>query len=423
MKIKTRLVVSMTTLLLPLVVLGISALFLLYYTAASIDEVVEEAMEEIQPVIHLQILTLMMTMPPHNYLIGGDPKEKEAFVLLSRELDRAFEETIAGPFGLKKERDLIRTAREEWRLAKASAVSLLAISRPVGNRAAARERERMDAHVQRSVALLGQIRAHAHREAEEASVRAHALERWALALIAGIFITGVILAAATAFTLTRSLLHPLQALERGAHRFGEGDLSHRVALASEDELGELAKTFNAMAETLANSRAELEALSTHDGLTGLYNHREFHRRLTQEVARFRRYGRPFSLVMLDLDHFKAVNDRYGHQAGDEVLRAIAVLLRAHVRPTEQVARYGGEEFMVLLPETGDRGALVAAERIRGAVAAHPVAIGGRDISVTVSIGVASFPENGESAETLIAAADQAMYAAKHAGRNRVCSAG
>jgi len=139
------------------------------------------------------------------------------------------------------------------------------------------------------------------------------------------------------------------------------------------------------------------------------------------MDRSRRYGRPFSLVMLDIDHFKSINDTYGHLAGDKALRALAALIRGEVRPTDVVARYGGEEFVLALPETAGTGAVTLAERLRVRVAGHALAVtADHTISMTVSIGVASYPDGANSVQKLLSAADQALYAAKSAGRNRVC---
>lgn len=200
-------------------------------------------------------------------------------------------------------------------------------------------------------------------------------------------------------------------------------LSSRVSLATQDELGQLGKAFNAMAEKLAQTQATLEDLSFHDGLTGLYNYREFQRRLAAEVERSWRYGRQFSLLFLDIDNFKRVNDTFGHLAGDEALRTLAAMVTRAVRPADQLARYGGDEFAIILPETPASGALVAGERIRSSLVSQPIPIGGgREVNCTASIGVATYPEDGESGERLVAVADQALYAAKETGGNRVMRA-
>ncbi len=269
--------------------------------------------------------------------------------------------------------------------------------------------------------MLDQVHNLAQGELTEYMALAHAVWRRALVTIVFVFVVGLGIAIVVGSALARSILRPLHLLEEGADRLGTGDLSHRVSLATQDELGHLGGTLNAMAEKLANSQKALEDLSAHDGLTGLYNYREFHRRLTEEVQRSLRYDHPFSLLILDIDDFKAVNDTYGHLAGDEALRGLAALIRRAVRPVDEVARYGGEEFAILLPETPGPGAFATAERIRDIIATHPIAISpGQTVGLTVSIGVAIYPQDAQSEEKLIGAADQALYTAKNGGRNRVC---
>jgi diguanylate cyclase (GGDEF)-like protein len=269
--------------------------------------------------------------------------------------------------------------------------------------------------------MLEQVHNLAQGEMTKYMALAYGVRRRALLIIASVFVVGLGTAVAVGSALARSILHPLRVLEEGADRFGAGDLSRRVSLARGDELGHLGGTFNAMAEKLAKSQKALEDLSIHDGLTGLCNYREFHRQLTEEVQRSLRYDHPFSLLILDIDDFKAVNDTYGHLAGDEALRGLAALIRRGVRPADEVARYGGEEFAILLPETAGPGAFAMAERIRDIIATHPIPIApGQSVGLTVSIGVATYPQDAESEEKLIGAADQALYTAKNGGSNRVC---
>ena len=181
--------------------------------------------------------------------------------------------------------------------------------------------------------------------------------------------------------------------------------------------------------------AESERMAVTDALTGLYNYRYFHERLHAETARSARYGHPLSLVMIDLDYFKQVNDRFGHLKGDEVLREVARTVRGNIRRFDEpmsvkyvdidiASRYGGEEFIVIMPETGIKGAAVAAERLRAAIEADVgqatglVGENGQTMNVTGSFGVATF-EKGLGPEGLVKLADDAVYKAKHAGRNRV----
>jgi diguanylate cyclase (GGDEF)-like protein len=157
-----------------------------------------------------------------------------------------------------------------------------------------------------------------------------------------------------------------------------------------------------------------------DGLTGLYNHSEFQHILELEVQRAKRYGREFSLLMLDIDFFKNFNDTYGHQTGDDILRAISQKIKGEVRSMDVPARYGGEEFAVILPETPLQFGVQVAERLCKTVSGHMFHIQGSNVQVTLSIGVAAFPADAEISDDLIKRADQALYLAKKSGRNRVC---
>ncbi|MCW8834964.1 MAG: diguanylate cyclase [Rhodospirillales bacterium] len=165
---------------------------------------------------------------------------------------------------------------------------------------------------------------------------------------------------------------------------------------------------------------KLERLASRDGLTGLHNRRMFHALLEAELARAARYKRPVALLMLDIDHFKRINDTYGHQAGDVALKEVGRRLLRLARTVDHVCRYGGEEISIILPETDANGAVNIAERMRSDMAAVPFDIGeGRSITLTVSIGIAIYPVDAAADDSLIAAADGMLYAAKAGGRNRV----
>ena len=182
-------------------------------------------------------------------------------------------------------------------------------------------------------------------------------------------------------------------------------------------------------DDLRAAQRELGQLSITDGLTGIHNHRHFQSRLREEVSRAQRYGSPLSLIMLDLDLFKEVNDRWGHPFGDQVLRGTAELIRQALRDVDFCARYGGEEFAVLLPETPQQGAGLVARRIRRQVSERVYSLDGvagegadqpEELQVTCSAGVASYPSPGATTpETLVRRADEALYKAKESGRNCV----
>jgi two-component system, cell cycle response regulator len=172
----------------------------------------------------------------------------------------------------------------------------------------------------------------------------------------------------------------------------------------------------------ADYHEELYRLAINDALTGLYNKRYLMDYLQRELARSARYGRPLTLILFDIDHFKAINDTMGHLAGDLTLRDLAGRLRSEISGDDLLARYGGEEFAVVLPETKLESGAELSESLRQAVEKHPFAFEGRPYSVTISLGVASTQGNEAlSPQDLIARADERLYRAKNDGRNRVVS--
>lgn len=174
----------------------------------------------------------------------------------------------------------------------------------------------------------------------------------------------------------------------------------------------------AQAVLRAQLYAQMETMATTDGLTGLLNHRTFQARFDEALASARRYSRKCALILTDVDHFKSVNDTYGHPMGDAVLKGVARILKEKARDTDLVARYGGEEFAIVMPETDAKGAQVIAERIREAVMAEIFPTDQGPLKITLSLGIATFPDSGTEKQVLIDLADQCLYHAKRNGRNQ-----
>ncbi len=170
---------------------------------------------------------------------------------------------------------------------------------------------------------------------------------------------------------------------------------------------------------LSDTLQALRKLATHDQLTSLLNRREFDRILAEEKERSRRFGHPFALVLVDIDHFKRVNDTYGHPVGDLVLQEVACRMTRGLRDVDRAARFGGEEFALIIMQADRTVALQAAQRACAAVESAPISIeGGPELRVTVSAGAAALPDDAVTGPDLVAAADKALYAAKSRGRNR-----
>lgn len=237
-------------------------------------------------------------------------------------------------------------------------------------------------------------------------------------------LTAGLLAGLLGWWLAGVAVRPLRVLLRAAERVAAGDLDVRSRVDGRDETGRLGSAL----DQLITGLQEAQRLSVTDALTGLGNVRHLGDSLRVEIERASRFGRTLGVLVLDLDHFKTVNDRYGHRAGDAVLVEFALRIRGVVREVDLAFRQGGEEFVILLPETDIAGSLTAAKRIGEAVRDTPFEVVRRRIagppaegivtSVTVSIGVAVFPRHALTGPALLDAADEALYAAKAAGRDR-----
>jgi diguanylate cyclase (GGDEF)-like protein len=272
----------------------------------------------------------------------------------------------------------------------------------------------------------------AELDQDKAYAEVFRLRNLTIALIVGL----LLVVGFAAYMLGLTIVRPLNRLITAASQVASGNLDVNVPVLGRGELGYTTEVFNHMVTRLRQAREELDAMnrtlrdrnrelheiSITDSLTGLYNRKHIMEVLTKEVARAERYQRPLALLMIDVDHFKRYNDTCGHLAGDEVLRNIATIFRRCTRESDCVGRYGGEEFLIILPETvGDEAGRIA-ERIRSHLAEEDFPAGPQKLKITISGGIASFPRNGRSPESLLKSADAALYEAKNRGRNRVVPA-
>ena len=229
---------------------------------------------------------------------------------------------------------------------------------------------------------------------------------------------GIVLALSVlAFAVVASMVRPLHALSDCARRLRDGEEDVELpVVGSADEVGILARSFGEMVNSLKRANEVLEQLAITDGLTKIHNHRFFQDQLGREIKRADRMGSPLALVLVDIDDFKALNDRHGHAAGDGVLERLAALLVGETRDQDLVARYGGEEFAILAPGTDRAGALTLAEKLRLTASESFFDVAGSRIAITVSVGLAIY--HGDR-EAFFHEADRALYAAKGAGKDCV----
>lgn len=207
----------------------------------------------------------------------------------------------------------------------------------------------------------------------------------------------------------------------GTYINNEIERTHECRLHRGDQIriGETILKFLSGNDIESQYHAIVASMALTDGLTGVANRKHLDSLMQEEIARARRHNRALSILMIDIDHFKQINDTHGHIAGDNVLKHIGTLLLQRLRPADKVGRYGGEEFCIILPETGRSEAAYVAESIRAQVAAEPFTGDGHPIAISVSIGVAALRAEKDSTD-LYRTADRRLYTAKQWGRNRVC---
>ena len=225
-------------------------------------------------------------------------------------------------------------------------------------------------------------------------------------------LAGVLVLVAGSLLSARSVTRPVQRMAEAARRVEQGDYTHPLEVTQKDEIGQLAVSFNPMLDGIVSREREILRLAYEDGLTALPNRAMFNEQLEQAVRTARRGGQAISVLLLDMDRFKAINDTLGHPVGDQALREVGRRVRNTLRDSDIVARLGGDEFAVLLATGGmDRAPTVVAQKILKALE-DPLVIEGQTMDVACSIGIARYPEHGEDANALVRAADVAMYNAK-----------
>lgn len=417
-----RLTIGMGALLAVLLLTAFIGYSLVRYALGVLEEGYAAIEQKTMPVVQLEISLLRAQMPAHDYLVHGDAAERAKFDAAAAAVEAHFNAAFAATFETDAQQSLLRAAYAGWKDAAALSREILAIPDPVGSAAGAGLMARLDEALDAAAGQVDQVVELSITELGKQRRLIRRLHMQTSIVITAMFVIIAFSILAGTVFVRRWILMPLRALRKGAEEFAEGRLEHRVPVHADDEIGRVARTFNQMAEAVMHDRDVMHSLAIQDQLTGLLNVRELYRRLELELARAGRHGHPLAVLMVDADFFKSINDRFGHPAGDLVLRELAYRLRGSLRPSDVAARYGGEEFVVMLPETDAAGAMAMCERLRAQVAETPFEISADNRQMlTVSIGIAVYPHDAGAADALIAAADKALYAAKHQGRNR-CTA-
>lgn len=383
------------------------------------DDVAARYRDQVRPLAAVQTRLWMAADAIESYVETSDTRHAASFAASRPWIDATFaqlEHAVEGEPGLESR---VRRADAAWNVAARAAGELGAHPNQSADPKETSRTEALDDEIEAAATSLGGALADiaAALDADHTrAVRAYARSRWYAAVgtvLSLICIVGGVL------IIVRVMRISVGRLVTGARKFSAGDREHRIDVTVPPELRDIADELNRMIVQVRDAESTLAEQARRDVLTGLANRRAFDEALDAAFARLRRMKNPVVVVTVDVDHFKNINDKHGHAAGDAVLAAVGRTLASGIREVDTAFRVGGEEFAVLLSGAGSEGAVVAAERLRESVAANRIAVGDAALSVTASFGVAIATDLKSSAEALLRAADRALYAAKQGGRNRV----
>lgn len=388
---------------------------------------VSEARFELMPAHDIQASLREAEHLTYLYAIEGDQSAPFRFKVVETTVNREFQQLTESTVRFASVEHAhssisVSESIEAWQGAQAAALAVFRVA--AGTPEAVEALKRAHAKIDPVYDTISKFHRGSMQDLQERLKFARSVADQTYSAIFGAILIGLGVLIVAGFVVGGSVLQPIEELQRAARRLGEKDFSHRVRLRNtRDELGQLGRAFNIATATLQRLYGELEQRSTHDGLTGALNRAAFDQRLSTECKSADRHKRAMSLLMVDIDYFKSVNDDHGHQTGDQILQNLVRLLNETLRPGDTLARYGGEEFILILPDADEAAAMAIAERVRRTVESHAFYCpSGNNIGVTVSVGCASRPTAAMASGELIKAADAALYRAKRTGRNRVVSA-
>lgn len=437
MRIRNRLLLGYFAGIIIILVVGMIGLFSRSMIISSLN-VTNEKYDEVTHAYQLNAALQDLIMPANDYLISGDPVERDKY---NKKL-RVIKELLLD-FKGHMESDGIDSSEMIVNLTKYLSViedyaSQIFLLPPMQPSPGTDLMYSMDKSAE-ELSLI--IKDH---EMRDKKLYAAAIEKGKKSLkiidasmIIGAIVT-LIIAALFVFYIERSIRTPIEKLSRGIHNLDTLKWE-KITIEDRSEIGEFATEYNKMIDRLKSAYEELEEkvsertaelkeandnlniLAITDGLTGAYNQRYFYEKLGSELERSERYNHPASLMIADVDDFKHYNDKYGHLAGDKVLRDVAECFRKGIRTVDIFARYGGEEFAVLMPETDLDAAEIIAERVRNIIEEEPFPDRASQPKgkITVSIGLASYSHGADTPKNLVKKADESMYKAKSFGKNRV----
>ena len=415
LSIGKRLIIGLFSMLLPACILGVGGYLLMDRVLVSLDRVIDGDKTELVPIMTIQNLISRSSMPSNDFLINGDPQERDRFTAIQKQIDDAFNQMIFWVYDHPDESELLLQAQSNWKRGQLFSLQLLQLDPPVINEQTIETMEIIDLHIGAAadaIDKMSKIVLNIHREHTES---AYQDLQELLQLFGWVVLMGSLLTLLITYLNYRLIVIPVKRLLIGVHRFEAGELSVRVEpeKADSDELLQLTNAFNEMAD-------QVENLSKRDELTGLYNRHYFEHFLRDELIRVLRFQHPISLLFVDADHFKSINETYGYVIGDKVIQELGQRVLSAARYVDKVCRYEGEAIAIILPECDlDDGKMIA-ERVRESVVNKPMTFhSDHNIRLTVSIGVATYPASASNQNDLIMRAEAAVKRAQKRGGNLI----
>jgi diguanylate cyclase (GGDEF)-like protein len=408
----------MTIAILPLAASAVGSYILFHHGVInSFQDVAIRQRTQVIPAQELRLLISNSLAPVDEYIEDGQSEHQQAYRSFRKQIETSFANLDAAMDG-EVGHVLVQRARDEWTLADHLATQLLSTSSESRGSVTTETMRRFHGEIAAATDKLAAVTSSSRdliEQDHEIAELFYERSLWLTGIAAAVSLSTVICGV---LMIGRIMSASVDRLVDGAARFATGDRSHRIDVTVPPELQRVAEEFNNMIGRIHESEEALAELAHRDGLTGLANRRSFDEALPEFWARVQRFDEPGALLALDIDHFKNINDTYGHAAGDRVLQAIAKTLNENIRSFDKVFRVGGEEFAVLLPKSDREATRRTAERIRIAVESERIGYKGVEIHVTVSIGAASARDFLEC-RGLVEASDAALYSAKAGGRNRI----
>lgn len=405
--LKTRIFASVGLMLIPAIVLLLSAIKSIHSSTDALEHVASTPVQNIILTGKLKNQLIQTELPFVQYMNRGEASDREVFIRLAVETERTFENIQSSIQLLPYEQGLLSTARNTWNTARSLGNSLLTKETATAQKKLMeRQINEFSRHLSQSITIIDELQNSSRNRIGEIRFAAQEEEWRSISLLLLILGLGIILAIFEAFALGQTVLEPIRRLEQTIKKFREGDLSSRINPKNNDELGHLAEAFNGMAEKFSKVQSDLDYLSIHDSLTGLYKSKKFHHEINVEIQRAERYKRHFSLLLIDIVNFRRVNKTHGRLIGDSVLCSVAIQITNTIRPTDIAARYNADKFAIILSESDEQGSNETKNRIISAITQNPINIGdGKSLPIAIRVGVATYPSDADDETSLFTHAE------------------